>query len=210
MKTLREKAYRLLKTIGSPVERTAFDGLPTRLVVTSGAMAGLLAALTLLAVAHLGDVFVLRHYYAFIIGYIYTVFSSLGLLVIHTIIGAVASYVYLRAEEYLGSGKWLAAACFFPLFASTATFVAERLTDAAGLGMSSLAPMLRIVLTLLATLAMTCYSGSPGCRSTASRWRCMLRGSARVCRMTRFARLQIPLIPTSWSPPDRTCASAGR
>lgn len=154
MKTLREKAYRLLKTIGSPVERTAFDGLPTRLVVTSGAMAGLLAALTLLAVAHLGDVFVLRHYYAFIIGYIYTVFSSLGLLVIHTIIGAVASYVYLRAEEYLGSGKWLAAACFFPLFASTATFVAERLTDAAGLGMSSLAPMLRIVLTLLATLAM--------------------------------------------------------
>ncbi|NLU42980.1 MAG: hypothetical protein GXX08_12360, partial [Firmicutes bacterium] len=73
MKTLREKAHGLLKTIGSPVERTAFDELPTRLIVTSGAMAGLLAALTLLAVAHLGDVFILRHYYAFIIGYIYTV-----------------------------------------------------------------------------------------------------------------------------------------
>lgn len=155
MKTLREKAHGLLKTIGSPVERTAFDELPTRLIVTSGAMAGLLAALTLLAVAHLGDVFILRHYYAFIIGYIYTVFSNLGLLLTNAIVGAVASYVYLRAEEYLGSGRWLAAACFFPLFASTATFVAERLTDAAGLGVSSLAPVLRVTLTLLATLAMT-------------------------------------------------------
>lgn len=155
MSTLREKAHRLLKAIGNPVEKAAFDELPTRVIVASGAIAGLLAALTLLAVAHLGDVFVLRHYYAFIIGYIYTVFSSLGLLLTNAIVGAVASYVYLRAEEYLGSGKWLAAACFFPLFASTATFVAERLTDAAGLGMSSLAPLLRIILTLLATLAMT-------------------------------------------------------
>ena len=208
MKTLREKAYRLLKTIGSPVERTAFDGLPTRLVVTSGAMAGLLAALTLLAVAHLGDVFVLRHYYAFIIGYIYTVFSSLGLLVIHTIIGAVASYVYLRAEKCTRLWKWLAA-CFFPSCV-TATFVAERLTDAAGLGMSSLAPMLRIVLTLLATLAMTWLFWFPWLSFYRLSLALHVESSARVCRMTRFARLQIPLIPTSWSPPDRTCASAGR
>jgi ABC-type glycerol-3-phosphate transport system substrate-binding protein len=155
LNTLREKMLRLLKTIGSPVERSAFVELPARPIVASGAIAGILAALTLLAVAHLGDVFVLRHYHAFVIGYVYTVFSSVGLLVLNAIMGAVAAYVYLRAEEYLGSGKWLAVACFFPLFASTGTFVAERLTDAAGLGMSSLAPVLRVVLTLGVTLAMT-------------------------------------------------------
>ena len=89
---------RLLKTIGT-VERSAFVELPARPIVASGAIAGILAALTLLAVAHLGDVFVLRHYHAFVIGYVYTVFSSVGLLVLNAIMGAVAAYFYLRAEE---------------------------------------------------------------------------------------------------------------
>lgn len=155
MATLREKTQSLIRLISSRVEETAYNELPTHVIALCGATAGALATLVLLAVAHLGDVIVLGHHYAFLIGYVATVFSATSLIVLHTIIGAIAAYVHLRAEEYLNSGQWLAFACFFPLFASTGTYIAERLTEMAWIGGSQLAPPLRLLIAIVTTFAMT-------------------------------------------------------
>lgn len=155
MATLKQKTQALIKLIGSRVEETAYNELPTHVIALCGAAAGALATLVLLAVAHLGDVIVLRHYYAFIIGYVATVFSAVSLIAVHTVIGAIAAYVHLRAEEYFNFGQWLASACFLPLFAPTGTYIADRLTEIAWTGESPLTSLLRALIAIVATLALT-------------------------------------------------------
>lgn len=155
LRSLRETIHKLIKIASSRVEKTAYDELPGSNIAVSGAVAGALATLTLLAVAHLADVVVLRHFYAFLIGYIATVFSSVSLVMIHTIIGAIAAYVHFRAEELMNSGQWLAFACFLPLFASTGVFIGDRLVQVVLAAESAFTPLLKTALSVLATLAMT-------------------------------------------------------
>lgn len=155
MKGLRERVQALIRIASSSVEKRAYAELPSLTIALSGAVAAALTTLTLLAVAHLVDVIVLRHFYAFLIGYIATVFSSIGLILAHTFIGAVTAYVDLKAEELLDSGHWLAFACFLPLFAPTGTFMGERLARLAFRSGSPPASVLGIVLSIVITLAMT-------------------------------------------------------
>lgn len=161
MRGWRDKIHKLIKMANSRTEKTAYNELPGLKVAICGAIAGALATLTLLAVAHLVDVIVLRHFYAFLIGYIATVFSSISLVITHTIMGAIAAYVHYRAEELMNSGQWLAFACFLPLFASTGVFIGDRLVQVAFTAESAITSLLRTALSVLVTLAMTWLFWTP-------------------------------------------------